>query len=136
MYIQLNSSSEIQTLVRPIAKTSTFSEDSRVDTKGFSDAIVIFDVGAISGTSPTLSLQIEAGTGSDGSGASNVSNAVVASWTANVPQVGHINLRNLPRYLSCTGTVGGTSPSYLIGVQVLLYNAHDTAEAGTFAFNV
>lgn len=133
---QLNTASKLATLVTTVAKTATFSEGARVDIRGFNDALLVFSIGAITGTTPTLSLQIEHGDASDGSDATNITGAVEASWTTVVPQVAHLNLRGLKRYLSCTGTVGGTTPSFLIGVHVILYNPTDSADSGSMAFDV
>lgn len=111
---------------RPQAATAT-ANGSNVDTKGYNSAAVVLEVGAVSGTSPTLDVKIQES--ADGSaGWADVSGAVFTQVTAaNSSQI--LRIEGLgtsrKRYLRAVATIAGTSPSFTMGVEFLLGHAYN-----------
>lgn len=91
-----------------------------VDTNGFDDAQVILDVGAVSGTSPTLDTKFQES--ADGSGGwTDISGATIAQITAaDQHKTLGINLRSVKRYIRAVATITGTSPTFQISVSINL----------------
>ena len=109
---------------RPSAQTST-ANGTGVDTKGYDNAMVTLEVGAVSGTSPTLDVKIQES--DDNSTFSDVSGATFTQVTAaNSSQKIRVAELNVPRkrYLRAVATIGGTSPSFTMAVNILLGRAH------------
>ena len=136
-----NSNTKVAALVDNLAISSTFTEDTVVDTLGFRFAHIIVPLGAATGTAPTLSLQIEAGAVSDGSSPSDITGAVITADGTDDDTVfqGVIDLKKVgARYLSCTGTIGGTTPSFTLAVLVVLSDQLDSGlfTKDTLTFNV
>ena len=109
--------------IRPVTATST-QTGSSVDTKGYNSAAVILEVGAVSGTSPTLDVKIQES--ADASTWSDISGATFTQVTAaNNSQI--LRIEGLgtsrKRYLRAVGTIAGTSPSFCFGVEILLGRA-------------
>ncbi len=111
--------------VRPQAATATVTGGG-VDTQGYNSAMAVLEVGAVSGTTPTLDVKIQ-------DSADNVSFADVAGLTftqvtaSNNSQVLRIDGLNTPqhrRYLRAVGTIGGTTPSFALAIEVLLGRAY------------
>jgi hypothetical protein len=81
---------------------------------GDGPCFAIQQVGAVSGTSPTLAGKIQES--ADGStGWSDVSGATFATVTASTNNQA-ITFERTKRYLRYVGTVGGTSPSFAVAV--------------------
>lgn len=92
-----------------------------IDTQGYNDAMVILEVGAVSGTSPTLDVKIQES--DDNSTFTDVSGATFTQVTAsNSSQVLRLSSLNVTRsrYVRAVATIGGTSPSYDFSCEVLL----------------
>lgn len=110
--------------LRPQAATAT-TNGSAVDTFGYNSAAVTLEVGAVSGTSPTLDVKIQES--ADGStGWADVSGATFTQVTAaNNSQI--IRVEGLgtsrKRYLRAVATIAGTSPSFTLAVELLLGRA-------------
>jgi hypothetical protein len=111
--------------LRPQAATSNVNGVA-VDTLGYNSAAVVLEVGAVSGTSPTLDVKVQES--ADGStGWTDVPDAVFTQVTAaNNSQI--LRVEGLgtsrKRYLRAVATVGGTSPSFNLAVVVLLGRAY------------
>lgn len=111
--------------LRPQAATTTVNGSS-VDTLGYNSAAVILEVGAVSGTSPTLDVKIqESDNGS--TGWADVSGAtftqVTASNNSQILRVEGLGTSR-KRYLRSVATIAGTSPSFTLAVEVLLGRAY------------
>ena len=109
---------------RPAALTSTANGTS-VDTKGYNSAMVALEVGAVTGTSPTLDVKIQES--SDNSTWTDVSGAtftqVTASNNSQVLRVEGLGTSR-SRYLRAVATIAGTSPSFTFGCEFLLGRAY------------
>lgn len=106
--------------LRPAALTATTNGTS-VDTRGYGDAMAVLEVGAVSGTSPTLDVKIQES--DDNSAFTDVAGAaftqVTAANSSQVLRLGQLNLVR-KRYVRAVATIGGTSPSFALGCQILL----------------
>lgn len=101
------------------AKTSTVT-GSAVDLIGYiGKAVVIQNVGTVSGTSPTLDGKIQ--DSDDGStGWADVSGVTFTQVTAsNSFQQAVIDTRATKRYVRYVGTIAGTTPSFTMGVELI-----------------
>jgi len=110
--------------LRPQAITAN-TNGSSVDTQGYNSAAVILEVGAVSGTSPTLDVKIQES--ADASTWTDVSGATFTQVTAaNNSQIMRIEGlgTSRKRYIRAVATVGGTSPSFTSAVEVLLGRAY------------
>jgi hypothetical protein len=111
--------------IRPQSATSNVN-GSAVDTSGYNSAAVVLEVGAVSGTNPTLSVKIQES--ADGStGWTDVDGAVFTQVTsANNSQI--LRVEGLgtsrQRYLRAVATLGGTSPNFTFAVEFLLGRAY------------
>jgi hypothetical protein len=111
--------------IRPQSATSNVN-GSAVDTSGYNSAAVVLEVGAVSGTNPTLNVKIQES--ADGStGWTDVAGAVFTQVTAaNNSQI--IRVEGLgtsrQRYLRAVATLGGTSPNFTFAVEFLLGRAY------------
>lgn len=109
---------------RPQAATAT-ANGSSVDTKGYNSAAFSLEVGAVSGTSPTLDVKIQES--ADGStNWADVSGAAFTQVTAaNNSQI--LRVEGLgtsrKRYLRAVATIAGTSPSFTFACEALLGHA-------------
>lgn len=110
--------------IRPVTATST-ATGTGVDTFGYNDAMVALEVGAVSGTSPTLDVKIQ--DSADNSTFADVTGLtftqVTASNNSQVLRVSGLNTSTRRRYLRAVGTIGGTTPSFAFGVEILLGRA-------------
>ena len=110
--------------VRPVAVTASTNHSS-VDTKGYNSAMVVLEVGAVSGTTPINTVKIQEST--DNSTFTDVSGATFTAVTAsNNSQV--LRVEGLgtsrARYLRAVSTVSGTTPSFTMSVEFLLGRAY------------
>ncbi|GIW70326.1 MAG: hypothetical protein KatS3mg101_1073 [Patescibacteria group bacterium] len=110
--------------LRPQAITANANGIS-VDTQGYNSAAVILEVGAVSGTNPTLDVKLQES--ADGSTWADISGATFAQVTAaNNSQI--LRVEGLgtsrKRYIRAVATVGGTSPSFNTACEVLLGRAY------------
>lgn len=92
----------------------TASENgSTVDTQGYHDAMAVLEVGAVSGTSPTLDVKLQES--DDDSTWSDVSGytftQVTATDSSQVLRIENLNTTR-SRYLRLVATIAGTSPSF------------------------
>ncbi len=110
--------------IRPQTATST-ATGTGVDTKGYNSAMAVLEVGAVSGTSPTLNVKIQ--DSADNSTFADVSGLTLTQVTAannsQVLRIDGLNTSTLRRYLRAVGTIGGTSPSFAFSVEILLGRA-------------
>jgi hypothetical protein len=109
---------------RPQAITSNANGIS-VDTIGYYSSAVVLEVGAVSGTSPTLNVKIQES--ADGTTWTDVPGANFSQVTgSNQSQI--IRIEGLgtsrKRYLRASASVGGTSPSFTAAVEFLLGRAY------------
>ena len=107
-------------LVPTTVTTNTLSTGSAVDlTNGSVISIAVLNVGAVSGTSPTLDLKLQSNTTSATTGFTDVSGATFTQvTTSNKRQVITFTLPPGSGYVRVTGTVSGTTPSFLASVDV------------------
>lgn len=110
---------------RPQAAIAT-ANGGNVDTFGFNSAAFILEVGAVTGTSPTLDVKIQES--ADGStGWADVSGATLTQVTAsNNSQILRVEGlgTNRKRYLRGVATIGGTTPSFTFALEALLGRAY------------
>ncbi len=109
---------------RPAALTAT-TNGSAVDTLGYNSAAVSLEVGAVSGTTPTLDVKIQES--ADGStGWADVSGAtftqVTASNNSQILRVEGLGTSR-KRYLRAVETIAGTTPSFTMAIEILLGRA-------------
>lgn len=110
---------------RPQAATAT-ANGGNVDTLGYNSAAFSLEVGAVSGTSPTLDVKIQES--ADGStGWADVSGAAFTQVTAaNNSQILRVDGlgTSRKRYLRAVATIAGTSPSFTLSCVALLGRAY------------
>lgn len=105
----------------PAAKTSTVT-GTAIDTQGFDSAMLYLQVAAVSGTTPTLDVKVqESANNSDWSDVSGLTLAQITDATHE--KTLQVDLRPLARYVRMVGTIGGTSPSFLMAGAFLLGTA-------------
>ena len=111
-------SSGIITLSRIAARTSTVT-GTGVDVSGYTGPLMIVqDVGTVSGTSPTLAGKLQ--DSPDDSTYTDISGATFTSVTAsNSTQTIQVNADSVAKYIRYVGTIGGTSPSFTMGVTAI-----------------
>lgn len=130
---------------RPVAGigAATTAQNNVIDTKGFRFALIILTLGAVTGTDVTLEFNVESGSASNGSGATDISGALISltaveSKDGNV-YTGVIDLFKLPeghRYLSGDIVTAGTTPAVTFTSQVVLTQAEDSALVTAPTFSV
>lgn len=104
-------------VLRPAALTAT-GQSSSIDlgAEYKDDVAVIMNVGAVSGTSPTLDMVIQKSTDNS----TWVTGATFTQVTAaNKLGCGQVNMDGGYRYLRASYTIGGTSPSFTLSVEVM-----------------
>jgi hypothetical protein len=99
----------------PQTITSSTNGSSGDMLAGDGPCFAIQQVGAVSGTSPTLAGKIQES--ADASTWSDVSGATFTAVTA-AGNYQCINFERTKRYLRYVGTVGGTSPSFAVAVVI------------------
>lgn len=110
--------------LRPQVATSTVNGSS-VDTLGYNSAAFVLEVGAVSGTSPTLDVKIQES--ADASSWTDVPGATFTQVTAaNNSQILRVDGlgTSRKRYLRAVATIAGTSPSFTLAVEALLGRAY------------
>lgn len=109
---------------RPQVATASVN-GAGVDTLGYNSAAVTLEVGAVSGTTPTLDVKIQDST--DNATFADVSGLTfIQVTTANNSQVLRIEglgTSTRKRYLRAVATIGGTSPSFAFATNILLGRA-------------
>ncbi len=110
--------------IRPQAATATVT-GSAVDTLGYNSAMAALEVGAVSGTTPTLDVKLQesdtsGGTYTDITGAA--ATQVTASNNSQVIRVEGLGTSR-KRFIRAVGTIGGTTPSFALSVEILLGRA-------------
>jgi hypothetical protein len=105
---------------RPAAVTTT-TNGTAVDTLGFNDGMVVLEVGAVSGTTPTMTVTIEeSADGATGWTATGLSfTQVTAANNTQVLRLAELNVVRR-RFVRAVATIGGTTPSFTFGCEVLL----------------
>lgn len=110
--------------LRPQAVTAN-TNGTGVDTQGYNSAVATIEVGAVSGTSPTLDIKIQ--DSADNSSFADVTGLtftqVTAANNSQVLRIEGLNTSTRRRYLRAVATVGGTSPSFTCAASILLGRA-------------
>jgi hypothetical protein len=114
--------------IRPGRYTTT-QTGAGVDTFGYNSAALVLEVGTVSGTTPTLDVKVQ--DSADNSSFADVSGLTLTQITAsNNSQILQIDGLNSSyngvarrRYLRVVGTIGGTTPSFDFGAELLLGRA-------------
>ena len=110
--------------LRPQVATASVN-GAGVDTLGYNSAAVTLEVGAVSGTTPTLDVKIQDST--DNATFADVSGLIFTQvTTANNSQVLRIEglgTSTRRRYLRADATISGTSPSFAFATNILLGRA-------------
>lgn len=110
--------------LRPQAITANTNGGS-VDALGYNSAALALEVGAVSGTSPTLDVKLQES--ADNSAWSDVTGTTFTQVTAaNNSQIMRVEGlgTSRKRYLRVVATVGGTSPNFTAAVNILLGRAY------------
>lgn len=104
--------------IRPIRATST-QTGTGVDRQGFLSALLVLEVGTVSGTSPTLDVKLQ--DSADDSTYADVSGETLAQVTATgASKSKSVDMTSLRRYVRAVGTIAGTTPSFDFGVELVL----------------
>ena len=109
---------------RPASVTAT-ANGTAVDTQGYMDGAVVLEVGAVTGTAPTLDVKMQesdtsGGTYTDITGA--VFTQVVASNSSQIIRLAELNVGR-KRFIRAVATIAGTGPNFTFGCEVLLGNS-------------
>jgi hypothetical protein len=98
------------------AKTATFNSANSLDLKEYIGNVLIRqDVGAVTGTTPTLDGKIQ--DSADNSSFADVTGYTFAQVTASNSLISlNVDTRKVRRYIRYVGTIGGTTPSYTMAV--------------------
>lgn len=112
--------------IRPVTATAT-ATGAAVDTLGYNSAAITLEVGAVSGTTPTLDVKVQecdtsGGTYTDITGAAFTQ--VTASNNSQILRVDGLGVGSRKRYIRALGTIAGTTPSFAFGVEALLGNGY------------
>lgn len=111
--------------IRPQTLTAS-ANGIAVDTQGYEEAVALLEVGAVSGTSPTLDVKIQES--ADGStGWTDITGKAFTQVTvSDNEQKLKLDLQAKQgarkRYIRAVATIAGTSPSFAVHVGVLLNN--------------
>ncbi len=110
---------------RPQALTTT-TNGAAVDTQGYNSAAIALEVGAVSGTSPTLDVKLQesdtsGGTYADIAGATFTQ--VTAANNSQAIRLEGLNTGSRKRFIRAVATITGTTPSFTLGVSALLGRA-------------
>jgi hypothetical protein len=117
--IDLKAHLAFATVSAPAANTSTVT-GSAIDLRGYTaDVIVQQQVGAVTGTTPTLDGKIQSS--ADGStNWTDVTGATFTQVTASTSlQQTNVDTRAAARFIRYVGTIGGTTPSFTMAVQLI-----------------
>lgn len=110
-------------MLRPQAATST-QTGAAIDTLGYNSASAALEVGAVSGTTPTLDATIqESADGSTGWTTIETYTQVTASNNSQVKRIEGLGTSR-KRYLRTVATIAGTSPSFALAINLLLGRAY------------
>lgn len=96
--------------IPPAVYSANPTTEAFVDTRGWSECLVILHCGTFTSTA-TMDIAIHESTASNGSGSTAITNAAFAQIsTANddAVYVGRINLQNKKRYIGSVATYGGS----------------------------
>lgn len=107
-------------LLVPAAVTATANSGS-VDCRGWDRALIIFTVGVVSGTSPTMDVKLQ--DSADNSTFADVTSGTFTqvTATATTPALMDIDLTKRNRYIRTVDTIGGSStPTINMGLVVML----------------
>lgn len=107
---------------RPQALTAT-ANGTAVDRLNYNSMVAVLDVGAVSGTSPTLNCQLQHATTSGGTYTNVTGGAFTQVTASNARQELSIDLASLARFVRAACTVGGTSPSFTMSLIFVLGEA-------------
>lgn len=122
--------------------TATTTQGAAVDTSGYTDCLVIFEVGSITGSGTTLDMDIRESTASAGTYTAITGAAFAQVGTTSGGSTlyfGHIKLgRSGGPFLKCVAVTVGAAVSAPCALIYVLYNKVDTAawSAPTMAFQV
>lgn len=113
----------VKTLQVPAAITATGNSAATVDCLGFDRALIVLQVGTVSGTTPTLNVKLQ--DSADNSTFADVASATFAQITATqtAPVLMDVDLTKRNRYIQLVNTVAGTTPSFQIQETVILGRA-------------
>lgn len=122
-------------LQNPVAVTSTANGTS-IDLRGgnYEDGVAIMNIGAVSGTSPTLNTKIQdSADDSTFADYKEPGSSTVATFTEKTATGGPfrlpLNMRGMRRYMRIVNTLGGSSPSFLMDVILLAKPKEQPADA-------
>ncbi len=101
---------EVGASMNPETYTATPSDEAFVDTRGYSECLVILATGTFTSTA-TLDVVVHESAASNGSGSTAITGAtfaqVATGATDDTVYVGRINLQDRLRYLGTVATFGG-----------------------------
>lgn len=111
---------------RPAAVTATANGTS-VDTLGYFDGMAVLEVGAVTGTSPTLDVKVqESDDNSTWSDTGITFTQVTAANNSQAKRLAELNLTR-KRYLRGVATIAGTTPNFTFGLELLLGDGYSGA---------
>lgn len=120
---ELKSNIKQNITVRP--QTLTASADGvAVDTQGYGEGVVLLDVGAASGTTPTLNVKIQECATSGGTFVDVSGKTFTEVTAANKAEKIKIDLQAKvgarKRYVRAVATIAGTNPSFALSCLILM----------------
>ena len=104
------------------ATRTTSANGSGIDTQGYDEVVALLDVGAVSGTTPTLDLKLQE---SDTSGGTytDIPGATIPTVTTSNHAL-TVSYRTAgggrKRFVRAVATIGGTTPSFACAALILL----------------
>lgn len=120
---ELKSNIKQNITIRPQTLTAS-ANGVAVDTQGYGGAVVCLDVGAVSGTTPTLDVKIQECETSGGT-YTDITGATFTQVTAaNAAEKIKVDLKakkgSRKRYIRAVATITGTTPSFALNCLVLM----------------
>ena len=104
---------------RPAALTST-SQGTAVDRLNYQSVLAVLDVGAVTGTSPTMDCKLQSSATSGGT-YTDISGATFTQVTAsNARQDKSVDLSPVNRFIRGLCAIGGTTPSFTASLIFIL----------------
>lgn len=132
----------VQSIAPTATGLTTTTNGAGVDCRGYQYALVVVNVGAVTGTSPTMDVKIQQSSDDGSSDAyGDVTSATFTQITASnddTVYVGELKCEELERYLRPVATIGGTTPVFPTGVTFILSPEKyaPTTQSNDVAFHV
>ena len=129
LFSDIGSNIKIVRVIAPHSNSGTSTNGPAIDRVGYASAVLYVDVGAVSGSPTSFTVDCKIQESSDGSTWADVSGASIETISAaNTQKELNIDLRGLKRYIRAVATVsftGGSTPSVLVCASLVLGGASE-----------